>query len=207
MTLDSVPELARRILHLEMELKRVKPSAGTDNAALLKRMSALEGVVARLSKATPTKPQVYTPKPAVRVPKPTDNSLALKLAALERKVERLRVKESPGAWLDWTPYVEASVGSLTSYTSSGRYCRIGKVIICNFSITITDNGTGSVAISTNLPVALSGNAIGVGRENGVSGKELQLYASGTTIVIFDYGNAYPAATGAVLIGSVTYEVA
>jgi len=95
MTLDSVPELARRILHLEMELKRVKPSAGTDNAALLKRMSALEGVVARLSKATPTKPQVYTPKPAVRVPKPTDNSLALKLAALEREVERLRVKERP----------------------------------------------------------------------------------------------------------------
>ena len=130
-----------------------------------------------------------------------------RLKRLEKEVERLRVKESPGAWLDWTPYVEASVGSLTSYTSSGRYCRIGKVIICNFSITITDNGTGNGAISTNLPVALSGNAIGVGRENALTGKELQLYASGTTIVIFDYENAYPAATGTELIGSIVYEAA
>ena len=136
-----------------------------------------------------------------------DEKLVDRIKKLEREVERLRVKESPGAWLDWTPYVEASVGSLTSYTSSGRYCRIGKVIICNFSITITDNGTGNGAISTNLPVALSGNAIGVGRENALTGKELQLYASGTTIVIFDYANSYPAATGAVLIGSVTYEAA
>ena len=130
-----------------------------------------------------------------------------RLKRLEKEVERLRVKESPGAWLDWTPYVAAAGGSLTSYTSSGRYCRIGKVIICNFSITITDNGTGNGAISTNLPVALSGNAIGVGRENALTGKELQLYASGTTIVIFDYENAYPAATGTELIGSIVYEAA
>ena len=130
-----------------------------------------------------------------------------RLKRLEKEVERLRVKESPGAWLDWTPYVEASVGSLTSYTSSGRYCKIGKVVFCNFYIIITDNGTGSVAITTNLPVALSGNAIGVGRENGVSGKELQLLASGAIITIFDYANSYPAANDAKLIGSIVYEAA
>ena len=94
MTIDSVPELARRVRHLETLVKRGKPADGSDNASLLKRISALESSVARIGKAAPTKPQVYTPKPAVRVPKPTDNSLALKLAALEREVERLRVKES-----------------------------------------------------------------------------------------------------------------
>lgn len=91
MTFDSVPELARRVLHLEMELKRNKPSHGTDNAALLKRISALESSVAMISKATPTKPQVYTPKPAATVPKPADKSLATKMATLEREVERLKV--------------------------------------------------------------------------------------------------------------------
>lgn len=91
MTFDSVPELARRVLHLEMELKRNKPSHGTDNAALLKRISALESSVAMISKATPTKPQVYTPKPAATVPKPADKSLATKMATLEREVERLRM--------------------------------------------------------------------------------------------------------------------
>ena len=136
-----------------------------------------------------------------------DEKLVDRIKKLEREVERLRVKESPGAWLDWTPYVEASVGSLTSYTSSGRYCRIGKVVTCYLYITITDNGTGNGVISTNLPVALSGRAIGVGRENSLSGKELQLFAYGTTIVIFDYANSYPAATGAELIGSIVYEAA
>ena len=95
MTIDSVPELARRVRHLETLVKRGKPADGSDNASLLKRISALESSVARIGKAAPTKPQVYTPNPAVRVPKPTDNSLALKLAALEREVERLRVKERP----------------------------------------------------------------------------------------------------------------
>jgi len=94
MTIDSVPELARRVRHLETLVKRGKPADGSDNASLLKRISALESSVARIGKAAPTKPQVYTPKPAVRVPKPTDNSLALKLAALEREVERLRVQEN-----------------------------------------------------------------------------------------------------------------
>ena len=93
MTIDSVPELARRVRHLETLVKRGKPADGSDNASLLKRISALESSVARIGKAAPTKPQVYTPKPAVRVPKPTDNSLALKLAALEREG-----KGRPGEW-------------------------------------------------------------------------------------------------------------
>lgn len=150
MTLDSVPELARRILHLEMELKRVKPSAGTDNAALLKRMSALEGVVARLSKATPTKPQVYTPKPAVRVPKPTDNSLAIKVSALEREVERLRVKERPagGSWQSWTPTFG---GFSTNPSGTCRYCIIGK--LCYVVIHLTSSGTSNANTFTiSLPV-------------------------------------------------------
>ena len=164
MTLDSVPELARRILHLEMELKRVKPSAGTDNAALLKRMSALEGVVARLSKATPTKPQVYTPKPAVRVPKPTDNSLALKLAALEREVERLRVKESPGGWQSWTPTVTWQGAAPTTTTiTAARYCKVGKLVAFNVYLNITRGGGAAVSAVITPPVAISSVGVASGR--------------------------------------------
>ena len=136
-----------------------------------------------------------------------DEKVVDRIKKLEREVERLRVKESPGAWMDWTPNVYAATGTLTSYTSSGRYCKIGKVVICNLYITITDNGTGSGAIMINLPIAMSGASLGTGRENVITGDQLQLLASGTTIVIFNYENAYPAATGAVLIGSVTYEAA
>lgn len=67
MTIDSVPELARRVRHLETLVKRGKPADGSDNASLLKRISALESSVARIGKAAPTKPQVYTPKPAAAI--------------------------------------------------------------------------------------------------------------------------------------------
>ena len=80
MTIDSVPELARRVRHLETLVKRGKPADGSDNASLLKRISALESSVARIGKAAPTKPQVYTPKPAATVPKPANNSLAIKVS-------------------------------------------------------------------------------------------------------------------------------
>jgi hypothetical protein len=119
MTIDSVPELARRVRHLETLVKRGKPADGSDNASLLKRISALESSVARIGKAAPTKPQVYTPKPAVRVPKPTDNSLALKLAALEREVERLRVKES-GKFIALTTQLTSTSWDGDSFSTTAK---------------------------------------------------------------------------------------
>ena len=137
MTIDSVPELARRVRHLETLVKRGKPADGSDNASLLKRISALESSVARIGKAAPTKPQVYTPKPAVRVPKPTDNSLALKLAALEREVERLQVKEKPDK-TGWIPvsgiWTYASATTITVPSGAANIYSVG------MGIRLTANG-------------------------------------------------------------------
>jgi len=155
MTIDSVPELARRVRHLETLVKRGKPADGSDNASLLKRISALESSVARIGKAAPTKPQVYTPKPAVRVPKPTDNSLALKLAALEREVERLQVKEQPvGAWQSYTVSWTAATTnpSIGNGTLTGRYTQIGKTCILMIALTMGSTTTyGSGNWSFSLP--------------------------------------------------------
>lgn len=145
MTFDSVPELARRVLHLEMELKRNKPSHGTDNAALLKRISALEGKVAQIQAVKPTVPQTYTPKPAAVLPKLADTSLATKVTALDRKVERLKVKESPnaGVWQDWTPTVTFAGGTTDPSSTTlqyARYTRIGKTVIANADYTFGAGG-------------------------------------------------------------------
>lgn len=156
MTLDSVPELARRVLHLEMELKRNKPSHGTDNAALLKRISALESSVAMISKATPAKPQVYTPKPAVTVPKPTDKSLATKMATLEREVERLKVKERPGAWKDWKPTFGYVGGSGTpTISAGGRYMTIGKTVFLLLTGLLTRNGATHSYLTITTPTSIA----------------------------------------------------
>lgn len=214
MTLDSVPELARRVLHLEMELKRNKPSHGTDNAALLKRISALESSVAMISKATPAKPQVYTPKPAVTVPKPTDKSLATKMATLEREVERLKVKERPGAWKGWTPTLTSGTGTFTSATATGKYMRIGKTVYFKAIVIITTNGTAAIYAKITLPFQAemhlrespSGEAV-VNTTGGlVCGLQCSIFPA-THLQIYKYDGTYPGADGRALIVSGFYEAA
>lgn len=115
---------------------------------------------------------------------------------------------TPSAWTAYTPSVTAGVGALTSASATGRYIKIGKTIHFQQSITITDNGTGSVYIATTLP-AQAGTGfetITAGRNNS-TGKMLQCeITSGATLSrIFNYDNTYPAASGNLLYVSGTYE--
>ena len=225
MTIDSVPELARRVRHLETLVKRGKPADGSDNASLLKRISALESSVARIGKAAPTKPQVYTPNPAVRVPKPTDNSLALKLAALEREVERLRVKERPvnSGWQSYTPTWTAGTTnpSIGNGTLSGRYIQIGKLVYCQFTMragSTTTFGSGNWRFSYPVaPDGTSANLYQVGSiyalDNGAANYNgITQYAGVTYMGLIISGNWVSAtapftwANGDVLEVNVIYEV-
>ena len=112
-----------------------------------------------------------------------------------------------GKWQSYTPTVTAASGTITSYSASGVYCKIGKIVHYNFYISITNNGTGSGAVIATLPVTMTGNAIGAGRDNTQSGNMLQLFASGTEIRIFDYKNSYPAVNNSILVCSITYQAA
>lgn len=225
MTIDSVPELARRVRHLETLVKRGKPADGSDNASLLKRISALESSVARIGKAAPTKPQVYTPNPAVRVPKPTDNSLALKLAALEREVERLRVKERPvnSGWQSYTPTWTAGTTnpSIGNGTLSGRYIQIGKLVYCQFTMRAGSTTTfGSGIWRFSYPVAPNttyANLYQVGSiyaldDGAANYNGITQYAGATYMGLIISGNWVSAtapftwANGDVLEVNVIYEV-
>lgn len=125
-----------------------------------------------------------------------------------------------GAWTAWTPTIDSSGGTITSYTvQEGAYARCGRTINWRLKITITDNGTGSGNVRiNNLPVppkAVSGNQqqyVGSGRQDVNIGSLLQVYvatgdaAAGRASVV-DYANAYPAATNSVLDFSGSYEAA
>ena len=41
----------------------------------------------------------------------------------------------------WTPIIASSTGSITAYTSSGRYTKIGNIVSVNGTFTITTAGT------------------------------------------------------------------
>jgi hypothetical protein len=63
---------------------------------------------------------------------------------------------------------------------------------------IPNNGSGSGTVQFGAPTTLTSTSTGYGRENATSGAMLQGYSSGSNIVIFNYANGYPAASGSVI---------
>lgn len=110
----------------------------------------------------------------------------------------------------WTPAITASSGTITSFTLGVcNYTRVGRQVTVNFSVTITNAGTGTGSLDVPLPFT-NGPAIanGCGRENALTGSQLQarVTASGTSMNIQTYANATAIATNAQIRASMTYFV-
>jgi len=110
----------------------------------------------------------------------------------------------------WTPSVASVVGSITSYTSSGTYTKVGRLVTVNFDVTITNNGTGSVAIGLQgLPFAAASAYAGQGTaaEVAIIGYQcLAYFANINTIYIVKYDWTYPGSLNARIVGTVSYIV-
>lgn len=109
----------------------------------------------------------------------------------------------------YTPTVAATSGTITSYTSTGRYTRVGRLVLAQTVTTITNNGTGTGAITISLPFTNGGEvATGSGRENAATGSQLQanLSAGATVMVVRTYNNSYPGGTNYALLVSIAYSV-
>jgi hypothetical protein len=108
----------------------------------------------------------------------------------------------------WSPVVVSTAGSITSYTASGTYTKIGRVVELNLDITITNNGTGSGQLDvSNLPFATKGAycAAGSFAERGAVGFGGYLYAITTAQVFLASSiGAYPGGTGYRIVGSISY---
>ena len=135
-----------------------------------------------------------------------DEQMLTRLKLLEREVERLKVKESPGVWLDYTPTVTTTAGTLTTYTASGNWTLIGKVLIIKFVVSLTDIGTGTGSLIVSTPQPVAGVSIGVGRESAVTGKMLSLTAATSSISMLDYSNTSILGNGRTIQGTIVCEV-
>ena len=109
----------------------------------------------------------------------------------------------------WTPTVTAASGTITTYTSSGTYTRIGRLITATLKIEISNNGTGAAGVFATIPFT-NGSVVyeGCGREDALTGSQLQVLclAASTTMTIVTYNNAYPGGTGAKIYATLTYSV-
>ena len=112
----------------------------------------------------------------------------------------------------WTPVVTSQTGAITSYTvQTASYTKVGRSVTVTCEFTITNNGTGATFVNVaGLPFTTGSTyrGAGCGREFGVSGSQLQiqLNASSTTMIFFNYNNAYPGATGGQYVLTITYFV-
>lgn len=111
---------------------------------------------------------------------------------------------------NFTPTVTASSGTITSFTlGTCNYTKIGRQVTVNFSVTITDAGTGSGSLEISLPFT-NGAAIanGTGRENALTGAQLQtrVTASSIQMSIQNYANNSVIATNAQIRATMTYFV-
>ena len=97
-----------------------------------------------------------------------DEKVVDRIKKLEREVERLRVKESPGAWRDWTP--ASQTGWTDIPTGTYRYSLVGKIL--HFLIDISAGTSNATSAILALPVTPSR------RFNGTNGFAVD---DGTTI--------------------------
>lgn len=110
----------------------------------------------------------------------------------------------------YTPTVTSSSGSITTYSATGNYTRVGRQVTANIQVTLTNAGTASGALSATIPFTCGQfPAMGSGREDQNTGLMLQgRIASGapTVVTILTYANLTPIATGNVVQMTITYFV-
>ena len=86
----------------------------------------------------------------------------------------------------WTPTVGAQTGSLTAYTSSATYTKVGRIVNLSVYISITTKGTAADRMSiTGLPFTITGvnsndQPATLCRESQNSGVGYLVYGSGNT---------------------------
>lgn len=108
----------------------------------------------------------------------------------------------------WPAVVSAGNGAIAAATVNySKYVRIGRLVACNFSITITNNGTGASSVNISLPFKSADNEIGVFREPAVTGRTgaIVTNASQTGLMVFA-DNSYPGGNNYNLVGNITYKV-
>jgi hypothetical protein len=111
----------------------------------------------------------------------------------------------------WTPTVVSTGGTITSYTASGAYTRIGRQVTLTYDLLITNNGTGSSSLRFSGIPFNSGatyRGSGAGGEVAVVGIATVGFFVGST-TSFDVIAAnwtYPGGTNYRLIGTMTYFV-
>ena len=143
-----------------------------------------------------------------------DETMLNRLKQLEREVERLKVKESPGVWTAFSSSIGSASGAYADATAVGRYTTVGKIVHFKSLFTITNKGTAVGFATISLPVAplatfrevVSGMSIVTASGDFYSNLVCIIGAS-NLLRIYDGAGNTPIVDGRSLIVTGTYEAA
>jgi hypothetical protein len=110
----------------------------------------------------------------------------------------------------WTPVVSASAGTITTYTATGKYTRIGRSVVLSFVIDFVVAGTGAGTIFIDgvpFNAAAATSDGGAGRESGNTGYTFAItFGTTSRLYVNKYDGGYPGLLNDKLPGTITYTV-
>lgn len=109
----------------------------------------------------------------------------------------------------FTPTVTSSSGSFTTVSATGIYTLVGRTVLLNGRISITDAGTASGTLSITLPFTnASYDAVGSGFEYATTGfaAGVRLPAASSSALVLQVDNSSVIATGRQISYAISYTV-
>jgi hypothetical protein len=108
----------------------------------------------------------------------------------------------------FAPVVTSQTGSITSYTSSSSYYRIGKLVFWTINVTLTNAGTGAGVLYATMPFTASAFGIGFGEEFAAVGFDVmgKVSSGSNTLGITKMDRTTAIATGNGFRVTGTYQV-
>jgi hypothetical protein len=117
-----------------------------------------------------------------------------------------KISDFGAAWIAFTPTVTAGSGAIAAYTATCRYREIGRTVMIQVQITITNAGTAGGSINVTLPRAALGTQMISGRDV-TSGSAMTGTIGGSNMAVVRYDSAFPGVTGSQLVLGGSYEEA
>ncbi len=112
-------------------------------------------------------------------------------------------------WTTYNPVIGSQNGSITTYSSDGKYLAVGKNLFFIFNVTLTTVGTATGNLNVTLPFTSVGSSVGSVFESNNFGTSGTVAISGNSSIGFtrNYAGTTWFTNGVVLVGSIFYEVA
>ena len=107
----------------------------------------------------------------------------------------------------WTVVVTSSTGTVTTYTETGTYTKIGDTIHYSITVGMTDNGTGAGTLNCTLPFTSTDYHCGVGVNRGTANMLFSFVgsAASNSVSARTYDLSYPIADAQTINLSGTYK--